>query len=245
MCWTRGLLSLLLLWNTGSAIKGFSQEPTGEGTNLYFRIVVTIPVICWVPYDVQAIFPRLSNLFNPWSWQKAASIIEVGFGNMHIRSIPRVMIKSITQSDHPYVWWKYFHLCICKNKPNNTPNSSYLTSSSLNHLKNYSKLYESCFLHTSLRRPATPKKYMMALVERQRVPIRNNAQIKPIIIAVVFTALATTAVILRLIAKKINRSSLTIDDFMIMLALVGSRIVGRRIDVAQIAKMYKSFSFTH
>lgn len=60
----------------------------------------------------------------------------------------------------------------------------------------------------------------MALAERQVIPIKKNAQLKPLIIAVVFTAFATAAVILRLVAKSIVKSRFGVDDYMILICLV-------------------------
>lgn len=60
----------------------------------------------------------------------------------------------------------------------------------------------------------------MALITRQTIPIERNAQIKPLVIAVVFTTFATASVILRLIAKCIVQSKLGKDDYMIMICLV-------------------------
>lgn len=60
----------------------------------------------------------------------------------------------------------------------------------------------------------------MAITERQAIPIKQNVQVKPLIIAVVFTTFATVAVILRLVAKHIIKSRFGIDDYMIMICLV-------------------------
>lgn len=60
----------------------------------------------------------------------------------------------------------------------------------------------------------------MALAERQIIPIKKNAQLKPLIIAVVFTTFATAAVILRLVAKSLVQSRFGVDDYMILICLV-------------------------
>lgn len=60
----------------------------------------------------------------------------------------------------------------------------------------------------------------MAVIERRSIPINENVQIKPLIIAVVFTTFATVAVALRLFAKHLVQSRFGKDDYMIMICLV-------------------------
>lgn len=60
----------------------------------------------------------------------------------------------------------------------------------------------------------------MAVIERRSIPINKNVQVKPLIIAVVFTTFATVAVALRLFAKHLVQSRLGKDDYMIMICLV-------------------------
>ncbi|KAL8717842.1 MAG: hypothetical protein Q9225_004949 [Loekoesia sp. 1 TL-2023] len=54
---------------------------------------------------------------------------------------------------------------------------------------------------------------------RATVPTINSRQARPLIVAVVFTSIATTAVILRVLAKRINRSKPSLDDYFIFASL--------------------------
>ena len=61
---------------------------------------------------------------------------------------------------------------------------------------------------------------MTFLVERTVNRIQNIHQLQPLIIAVVFPTLASIAVVLRFVSKRIVKAPLSIDDYMILLALV-------------------------
>lgn len=60
----------------------------------------------------------------------------------------------------------------------------------------------------------------MALFKRTTNSIRNIHQLQPLVIAVVFPSLATVAVVLRLISKRIIKAPPSRDDYMILAALV-------------------------
>lgn len=62
----------------------------------------------------------------------------------------------------------------------------------------------------------------MTLSKRTINSINNVHQLQPLVIAVVFPSLATVAVVLRLISKRIIKASLRTDDYMILAALVCS-----------------------
>lgn len=60
----------------------------------------------------------------------------------------------------------------------------------------------------------------MTLFERTVNSIDNVHQLQPFVIAIVFPTLATAAVILRLISKRIIKAPFGMDDYMIVAALV-------------------------
>lgn len=60
----------------------------------------------------------------------------------------------------------------------------------------------------------------MTLSDRTVNSINNVHQLQPLVIAVVFPCLATVAVVLRLISKRIIKAGFGMDDYMILAALV-------------------------
>ncbi|KAL9014999.1 MAG: hypothetical protein Q9173_000376 [Seirophora scorigena] len=54
---------------------------------------------------------------------------------------------------------------------------------------------------------------------RATVPTIDSRQARPLVVAVVFTSIATSSVILRFIAKRINRSKISLDDYFIVASL--------------------------
>ena len=60
----------------------------------------------------------------------------------------------------------------------------------------------------------------MTLCERTINSIDNVHQLRPLVIAVVFPSLATVAVVLRFISKRIIKAPLSTDDYMILASLV-------------------------
>lgn len=61
---------------------------------------------------------------------------------------------------------------------------------------------------------------IMVLLERTVNKIENIQQLQPLIIACVFPALATVAVLLRFVSKRIVKAPISTDDYMILVALV-------------------------
>lgn len=60
----------------------------------------------------------------------------------------------------------------------------------------------------------------MTLFERTVNSIDNVHQIQPLVIAVVFPCLSTIAIVMRLVSKRIIKASFSVDDYMILAALV-------------------------
>ncbi|KAL9606349.1 MAG: hypothetical protein Q9179_000475 [Wetmoreana sp. 5 TL-2023] len=54
---------------------------------------------------------------------------------------------------------------------------------------------------------------------RVTVPTINSRQARPLVVAVLFTSIASTAVILRFIAKRMNRSRISLDDYFILASI--------------------------
>ncbi|KAL8731083.1 MAG: hypothetical protein Q9181_004429 [Wetmoreana brouardii] len=54
---------------------------------------------------------------------------------------------------------------------------------------------------------------------RVTVPTINSRQARPLVVAVVFTSIASTAVILRFLAKRMNRSKISLDDYFILASI--------------------------
>lgn len=67
----------------------------------------------------------------------------------------------------------------------------------------------------------------MALFKRTVNSVDNVHQLQPLVIAVVFPSLATLAVVLRLVSKRIIKAPFSIDDYMILAALVWRSIAVR------------------
>lgn len=60
----------------------------------------------------------------------------------------------------------------------------------------------------------------MTLFDRTVNSIDNVHQIQPLVIAVVFPCLSTIAVVMRLASKRIIKAPFSVDDYMILAALV-------------------------
>lgn len=70
----------------------------------------------------------------------------------------------------------------------------------------------------------------MTLSDRTVNSINNVHQLQPLVIAVIFPSLATVAVVLRLISKRIIKTAFGMDDYMILAALVWRSTSPRGLD---------------
>lgn len=63
---------------------------------------------------------------------------------------------------------------------------------------------------------------MMGSSTKRSIDLRHDPGIAQLVIAVIFTLLAIIAVILRLVSRRLSKTKLQLDDYMIIVALVRS-----------------------
>lgn len=86
----------------------------------------------------------------------------------------------------------------------------------------------------------------MPLSKRTVNSIDNVHQLQPFVIAIVFPTLATIAIILRLISKRLIKAPFGMDDYMIVAALVPLHIATRNvIEALTAASSFSSMDWRH